>query len=232
LEQSLEEVTREAPLAAFIPSTIVDGSRVVAEIGSVDDDPIGRLIQHTKQHLAFSTSWLSSALDRAKERHTLVAADFTAWVNRCGLFGDARLLSDGIAAWIAEDHVKAAHLLIPQIEAAFRTLVGRCGRPTTKPHPRMRRARMVITMGDILFDEETVFALGQLGSDLVLHFRALYADPRGYNWRNDLAHGLIPTEQIGHGMLLWVIHTLLLLGVWMKPENDAPATPLASPPEQ
>ena len=147
------------------------------------------------------------------------ADDIATWANRTGLFGDGRLLREGLAAWITEDHLKAAHILVPQIEAGFRALIGRCGRPTTKAHPRMKQARVVVTMGDILFHDETAEALGAHGPDILLHFSALYADPRGHNLRNDIAHGVLPIEGINAGIMLWVVHSLLMLGAWLKPQG-------------
>ena len=41
-------------------------------------------------------------------------------------------------------------------------------------------------MGDILYDDAIT---SQLGDDLTLYFLSLYADLRGYNLRNELAHG-------------------------------------------
>jgi hypothetical protein len=46
-------------------------------------------------------------------------------------------------------------------------------------------------MGDILNSREITEALGP---DLTLHFLALYADPRGCNLRNNVAHGLIKPD--------------------------------------
>lgn len=211
-----ESLAAEAPLSAFIPMSIIDGDRVVAEVGSIDDDPMGRLVHHARQHIAFTIPWLARALQRARDRHNLTGRQVAGWANRAGLFGDGRLVTDGVDAWLAGDHRKAAHILIPQIEAGVRTFIGRCGRPTTKPHPQMRRARMVFTMGELLFHPETTTALGPIGPHLILHLRTLYTDPRGLNWRNDLAHGLINADSMDGEMSLWLIHTLLLLGGVMR----------------
>jgi lysyl-tRNA synthetase class 1 len=235
LEKALQESAKSSPLAAVIPRSKLKGDRVVAQIGSLSDDPTGHLIDQANGHLAFNTSWLHWALDRAKERHALTGDDITDWANRTKLFGDGRLLREGVAAWMIEDHIKAAHILVPQIEAGFRTLIGRCGRPTTKAHQVMKQARVVVTMGDMLSQEETAVALGASGPDIMLHFRALYADPRGHNLRNDIAHGLLAVESINSGVMLWVIHSLLLLGGWLKLESepsgeDAPSSPSSMPP--
>jgi hypothetical protein len=223
IEKTLQESAKSSPLATIIPRSKLQGDRIVAHIGSLDDDPMGHLIEQTNMHLAFNGAWLRWALDHARERHAISADDVAAWANRTGLFGDGRLLHEGVAAWMADDHIKATHILVPQIEAGFRALIGRCGRPTTKAHPQMKQARVVVTMGEILFHEETATALGKHGPDIVLHFRTLYADPRGHNLRNDIAHGLLAVENINEGTMLWIVHSLLLLGAWLKPESDSSA---------
>jgi lysyl-tRNA synthetase class 1 len=45
----------------------------------------------------------------------------------------------------------------------------------------------------------------------------LYADPRGPNLRNEVAHGLLSREQMQEGTVLWLIQTILLLGLWRSP---------------
>jgi len=225
MQDSLAETAKSSPLSSMMPRTKLSGDRIVAQIGSIDEDPVGRLIEHSNLHINLSTAWLGWALDRAKEQHKISVDDIVEWANRTELFGDGSLLHDGVTAWFAEDHVKAAHILVPQIEAGFRKLVGFVGRPTTKPHPQMRQARMVVTLGEILFSEETASALGKHGVDIVLHFRSLYADPRGYNLRNDLAHGLVASNSLNSGIMLWVIHSLLLLGAWIERDEQLETVP-------
>ncbi|HOY78374.1 MAG TPA: DUF4209 domain-containing protein [Hyphomonadaceae bacterium] len=216
-EESLRETAKSSPLIAMIGKSKLSGNRVVAQIGSIEDDPTGNLIERMNQHLGMSTNWLGWTMREAREKHSWTADDLTAFINRTGLFGDAKLLREGIAAWLDKDHVKAIHVLIPQVETGLRTLVRRCGRPTTKPDRNMKQARMVITMGDIVTSDETAAALGKRGNDFMLHFRALFADPRGHNLRNDVAHGLMPADAADAGNMLWVVHALLLLGAWLTP---------------
>jgi hypothetical protein len=221
IENSLKESAKSSPLQAMISRTKLQGNRVVANIGSVDDDPIGRLIDHAAEWQGLNIAFLGWAMDHAIERHTLGPADFSDFINRTTLFGEGKLLAEGLAAWFAKDYVKAVHVLVPQIEAGFRTLMGLGGRPTTKPHPQMKQARMVATFGDML-TPETAAVLGKHGPDIVLHFRALYADPRGRNVRNEIAHGLAPIDSMSAGIMLWIVHSLLLLGAWLKPHSEPP----------
>jgi lysyl-tRNA synthetase class 1 len=68
-------------------------------------------------------------------------------------------------------------------------------------------------MGDILYSREIATALGE---DLTLHFLAIYADPRGLNLRNDLAHGLLGPGRINRGQANRLTHTLLVFGIWAE----------------
>lgn len=227
VEDEVKESANSSPLQAMFGRTKLRGDRVVASIGSVDDDPIGRLIDGASESLGINTAFLGWAVDEAIKRHSLTATDFVDFANSTKLFGDGRLLSEGISAWLRDDYIKSAHVLVPQVEAGFRTLLGRGGRPTTKPHPQMKQARMVTTFGDML-TESNAAALGKHGPDIVLHFRALYADPRGNNFRNELAHGLASIESINAGILLWVVHSLLLLGAWLRPTPELPPDALSA----
>lgn len=215
LEEFLAGASKKFPLSTIMPQSMIQEGRVVAQIGGLADDPDGHLIMQASRQVMLNNGWLTWAFERAIETYDLTCDDIVSWANRFGLFGDGLLLRDGVDAWFAADYVKTVHILVPQIEAAFRELCGILGRPTTKPHPQMARARMVITLGELLWPPEVAEALGSLGADLVLHMRTLYADPRGHNLRNDLAHGLLPRSNITATTSLLVIHTLVLLGAWL-----------------
>lgn len=223
VEKSLSETTKAAPLSAIFAKSVVREDRVVAHIGSLDDDPMGHLINHASQNISFLAPWLGWAIDHAKETHGLSSECVVRWCNRTALFDDGKLLQEGVAAWSEKDFIKAFHVLIPQIESAFRQLLRRLGRTVTKAHPQMPQARMVIPMGELLFNQETVEALGPHGEDLVLHLRVLCTDPRGRNFRNDVAHGLLPPQAMNEAAANWLVHAVILLGAWLSPSGPEEA---------
>lgn len=211
LEDQLKRLSEEAPLMATLTHSIMAADHVAAKVGSVDDDLLGRLIQHSAQTIALADIYLDAALERAKERHALTPHHFVGWAARTGLFENLSLLIEGITAWYEEDWVKAVHVLVPQIELGLRGIVADLGKPITRPHPTVPDVSVVIGMGDILYSKEIAAALGE---DLTLHFLAVYADPRGFNLRNDLAHGLLVPGRINRGQAIRLIHTLLVIGIW------------------
>ncbi len=228
LEEQLATIGDAAPLMAMIPQQIIGEDHVVATVGSIEDDPYGRVLRHAHFSLSMNTPWLGWALEAAIEHYQLHAGHFVAWSNRAGLFGDGALLSDGLEAWFEGDHVKVVHVLVPQIERGFRNLMGLVGRPTSKPHPKFKGAQVAVTMGDGLYSKETVAALGKHGPDLAVHLATLYADPRGPNLRNEVAHGLLARDQMEQQTVLWLVQTVVLLGLWRAPGAAATAEGKAS----
>jgi len=120
-------------------------------------------------------------------------------------------LLEGVRAWLDGDLTKAVHVLVPQVERGLRNIVGQLGRPVTKPHPAVRDVGVAVTMGDVLYNDEIAEALGP---DITLYLLAVYADPRGMNLRNRVAHGQLGA--VTEPMVQLVIHTLLVFGIWTE----------------
>jgi lysyl-tRNA synthetase, class I len=213
LEEEVQKTLEQAPLMALIPQKIMSDDHVAAQVGSVEDDPFGRLVRQTTMHFGLSAIWLNAALHRAIERHNLTIEHFASWANRHRLYEDLTFVIEGVRAWIEGDDIKAVHVLVPQIELGLRSIVAQLGKPVTKPHATVPGVGVAIGMGDILYSEELTQALGP---DLTLHFLALYADPRGMNLRNRVAHGLIKSEVVHTNVVELLIHTLLVFGAWKE----------------
>jgi lysyl-tRNA synthetase class 1 len=203
----------QAPLAARIGQTVMAKNHIAAKVGSVEDDPFGRLVRQASQAASLSDVWLVNVLNRAIEMHGVTPGHFASWAARTGLFDDLTLLNEGVSAWFVQDYIKAVHVLVPQVEHGLRGIVSKLGLPVTKPHSTIGGVSVAINMGDILYSKEIT---EPLGPDLTLYFLTLYADPRGFNLRNNIAHGLMEAERIGYGVATRVIHTLLVLGLWKE----------------
>jgi Domain of unknown function (DUF4209) len=212
LEQQVQKTLKDAPLMAHIPQMIMADDRVAAKIGSVGEDPFGRLFHQANFTFQFVRPWLAQAFRRLFEKHGVVPEHFAGWANRHGLFDDMSLLVEGIRAWERNDQVKAAHVLIPQIERALRKIADGLGVPVTKPH-KVSGTSVAIGMGEILYNDKVAEALGQ---DATLHFQALYADPRGMNLRNEIAHGLVDADRFYWHLGNLIVHSLLILGLWKE----------------
>lgn len=213
LEVQVQKTLKEAPLMAHLTQKIFADDRVAAKVGSVQEDSFGRVLRQAQLAFQLVRPWLVQAFRRLFEKHDVVPQHFAGWANRHALFEDMSLLVEGMSAWARDDHVKAAHVLVPQIERGLRKIADELGIPVTKAHPTVPETSVAIGMGEILYNQKVAEALG---ADATLHFQALYADPRGMNLRNEIAHGLIDADHFHWHLGNLIVHSLMMLGLWKE----------------
>jgi lysyl-tRNA synthetase class 1 len=192
------------------------GQDFLARVGPRAEDPFGRTVWQANWEINAATPYLQAAFDTLAGLHAVTPQAVLDWTGH--LFDAARraLLAEGLAAWCAHDHVKALHTFTPLIEYGLRSLVCSLGLSTLKPHGTIPGISVAIGMGDILYNDAMIAALGAEAPRLRLYLLTLYADPRGRNLRNEIAHGLLAPEDIHAGTLLWLVHTLVVLGAWSR----------------
>jgi len=119
----VQEMAKKAPLSSMMTATVMGAEGfTTATINSVEDDLEGRAIKHAADAFNWEAPFLYFALNRAKEKYGFDLEALVAHINGAPFFAPSRepLLREGLAAWMAEDAVKAIHVLVPQVEAACR----------------------------------------------------------------------------------------------------------------
>src|SRR5690606_12004382 len=105
-------------------------------------------------------------------------------------------------------YINSVHLLIPQIEDAIRNLVEISGGSILKPS---KNGGFNYKTLDELLREKVV--IDALGDDVTLYFRVLLTDQRGWNLRNEVCHGIPPTNVFSAHVADRIIHVLLYLAL-------------------
>ncbi len=224
-QKTVQEMAEKTPLLSMMTATVMDADGfTTATINSVEDDLEARAVQHATDTFNWNAPFLYFALNRAKEKYGFDLEAVVAHINRAPFFAPNRepLLREGLAAWLAEDSIKAIHILVPQVEAACRDLLAALGAPVMK-HDAKTGGFEVIGMGAVL--NHPAFRKG-VPPDIRFHLRALYSDARGVNLRNHLAHGMAHIGLMGMGLANWVVHSILLLAdlrIKRRPVEDGAA---------
>ena len=204
----VEEAAANSPMQAHIPIAVM-GARgfTVATIGSVKDDMPGRILSQAATAIGAGAPFLHQALERAKSTWKIDSDRWVAFLAQSPIFPphSHALLKEGIDAWLAQDALKAVHVLVPQVEAALREMLVAMGESPMRPS-RSGGGFVTLGMGEVL--NTTSFKI-KANPTLRLHLRALYTEAKGINLRNKLAHGLAGPELFGRGMANWVVHSLL-----------------------
>ena len=211
IESQLNEVASGAVLWGMTSHAIIDSEgREIARVGSVQDDPEGRVVLMTSQNMQLESLFLRLALERWFNKFEVTAESLADRVLQSPLFLESRrhLLSTAFKTYLAGEHDMTVHILVPQVEHAFRQLLVLSNRSTYK---KGRHGGLnVKVLDDLLRDPvvEDVF-----GADAVKYFKVLLTDQRGWNLRNNICHGLIDVPSDSPELTDRLIHVVLILSM-------------------
>jgi Domain of unknown function (DUF4209) len=215
----VKEQAKRSPLFSLFRPVILDHEgRPVAEIGSVEDDLEGRVVQEMAREFQIIAPYLRGVFRRLQQAHNLSVADLLDYFSACPLFTAKKrpILEAGLAAYLRDDALVAMHILPPMAEDAVRTLVARSGGSIRKlAH---RGGGIPLKLLDELLREPTVIAA--LSERVAHYLRVLLTDQRGWNLRNGVGHGLFPASFLQLPIADRMVHALLLLGLVRPGDPD------------
>ncbi len=209
--KQLNDLSKEAPITFLFTRKIQDSSgRIVATVGPLKDDFNGHVILQISQNMAYSSPFLRDTIKALICKFDLEAENIVDYLSESLIFEEDRrpLIEKGIEEYLNRNYIAALHVLIPQIEALIRNLAEKIGEPVFK------QARYggfnYRNLEDMLWDENIK---GVLGEDLTFYFRVLFVDPRGWNLRNNVCHGISTPETFNTTIADRVFHSLLCLSL-------------------
>ncbi|MFQ5688222.1 MAG: DUF4209 domain-containing protein [Candidatus Scalindua sp.] len=209
VENQLKDLAKRAPISFLASRQIQDHQgRPIAFIGSLEDDMIGNIVHLTSQNMSMSAGFLRCVIEELVVRFKLTPEKIIDYFYQSPVFDEDKkaIIFDGIDAYLKNNHLAAIHLLIPQIEGAFRKLVENTGGSVLKPS---RGGGMHLkTLDELLRDQKIINVFGE---DTSLYFRILLTDQRGWNLRNDVCHGINPAATFQVNISDRVFHILLCL---------------------
>ncbi len=212
--QQVKDLANKAPLQALISHTVLDHEgRPVSQIGSVEEDLEGRVIRQTSQNMEIEKFFLSGAIETVVDHFTPSHEDLVEHLFQSPVF-DSEMqpaLEAGLSAYLRHDYISSIYVLIPQIEAAIRHLAKLVNIPLYR---RGRHGDLLLrNLNDLLRDE---FISRILGSRMSSYLLLLLTDQRGWNLRNVVSHGLVPSTMLGRLQADRVLHALLLISIIRK----------------
>ena len=219
VENQLKDLAQKAPISYLVPRQIQDHQgRPIAFIGSLEDDLIGNIVHLSSQNMRISAAFLRRVIEEFISRFKVTPPKIIDFFYKSPAFDEDKreIIFSGIKAYMENNQLSAIHLLIPQIESAFRKLVEHTGGSVLKPS---RGGGMHLkTLDEIIRDQRVINIFGE---DMSLYFRILLTDQRGWNLRNDVCHGISPAATFQVNITDRVFHTLLCLALVRDKENNS-----------
>lgn len=219
----LREQASLSPILDCLSQTVLDGRNVASrsEPGGADDEP--KLFQLMDLEWQVRSQLLAAAVAAALDGKGAAVNSFAALLDRPFLtHASAPLIRDGLERYLSRDYVGAMHILVPQFEASVRNALMLLDIPVCRQSRCEKGVSEERPLDDMLRDRRfrTV-----IGDDLWYAYRFLFADRRGLNLRNYLAHGLLPVEAFCRPLASLVVYALLSLGWFDSPAQEPEGQP-------
>lgn len=207
---ALEKKYDQFPLLQiFSGQTVIDESgRIKQKIEANNDDDESLIIKEMGQTIILNSSLFNVFLRKIINKNKKSCEDLVDLIYKSPVFKleNREIIFKGVEAFLNEDHIVSVHLLIPQIEAAFKKIIElQSGNILQKNKFQGMNFQTLdsLVKNDLvknIYDDETIF-----------YFRAVLSDPRGLNIRNDVCHGIINAEIFNFSYSLLVMHIIFLL---------------------
>jgi hypothetical protein len=196
----------------------------VGMIGTYDEDEEGHIVMRVAEQMNLNAMVFLSGIEDWKRKFELGGLPDTPNIFDCPLIPADRvsLYREGMSAFDAEDYVKCIHVLVPQVENSLRELLKLLEVSETRTDDE--GAVELKNMNDVLHEPRVREALDE---KLWTFLKVLYADKRGVNLRNFVAHGIAPVEAFNRINAGLVVQSVVLLSAIRPeavhiPEDEAP----------
>lgn len=216
--KELKDISQTAPFFSHLPKKTIDfEGRVISTLGSIEDDISGNLISQISQDMSFVVPFLRETIHALIKKFNLTAKSIVDYLYESPVFDERKkeFLVRGIDAYLKGDFLVALHILIPQIEAVIRNLAEKIGVPILK---RSRVGGFNYRLLDDLLRDENICKV--LTEDFCLYLRTLLTDPRGWNLRNNLCHGISHIHEFNYHTADRIFHVLLYLALIKEEKNE------------
>ena len=217
-EKQVLEISKNSPIFSLIPRQLMDDrGRTVAVLGPLKEDHAGHIVLQISQTLSFTSFILRRVIYGMLQKSGADSKSIFEHISQSPAFLESKyeIIRRGLEAYLNGDHLVAAHLLVPQFEEAVRTLLEKTGGSVLK---KGRNGGFQLKLLDELLRDPLMVKC--LNEDLSLYFRVLYTDQRGWNIRNSICHGLLPSNAIGQPMTDRIFHSFLCLALVKEDESN------------
>lgn len=206
---------RKRPQAGFLSSMFLNNCIILDESGvpnsrlqTIEEDLEGNIIKNISELLNYTAIELNDCFDRIFSKHSVTTDVLIDYIYQSEIFDALKkdTIHKAIKFYLDNEHEIYAHLIIPQIESVFRKLLELIDVPVYKANNH--GGFHLRTLDDLI---RAPAIKGLFHEDGVTYFRVVLSEPRGWNLRNKVCHGLMKSNQFNQTTSVLLMHVLLTL---------------------
>lgn len=219
LEEETKQMLEEHTGSSILPTTIVDEEgKFIAKhesvIGADSEEEVikAETIKNSQRHYLLEVKGrIEPAREQLLREHRVALRDFSeiCAYNPFVPPGREMIFAQGLYRGFTGDFASACHLLIPQIEHSLRYLLQHQGVITSSLYSSGIQEEY--SLGTLLDAEEIEEILGE---NVVFSLNSLLNSKFGANFRHQMAHGMLDSDQFNSaaGVYIWwlILHLLFV----------------------
>ena len=189
-QQAIEQ-SKQFVFQHIFPISLIKGNICVKHISGEDE----KLEYNTIQNFQMSYKMIGHILlndifDLLEKEHPEYLESLVQHLSSSGIINDKRIkiIKHGLRAFKDKEYVASIHILVFQIEGILRDMLAKLSLPTFSYRSNEMRERV---LSDIL---TTLSPVEGMEKDFLKFIEIYLCDIRGDNYRNDIAHALLPLE--------------------------------------
>lgn len=202
-----KKMQKQTPLQFLISHKVFNNN---GHLISGDGDPFQHvLIRNLMMGIGVGSIFRDIIFERMNKEKKFKADNLINYLKDWGLIDNQniKLIEHGIKKHFEQDYISSIHILVPQLEAVIRKLLGEGGIQTISFIPGTTNTRETPLTELLKRDEAKVI----FGETLWWYLYLVLVSPLGYNLRNEVAHGLIKIEKCNLKNSNLILHLYILL---------------------
>lgn len=206
-----KENAEKYPLMDMVATVTIDSSgNTITRIGTGKDAEEHKLHHSMYENIRFTTPMMHLHMGRLRKEKQLSLDSLLELFDGSPLITEDNkaFLIKGLEAYLQGDDMVCCHILVPLFEALLRRLMGMNGANILGAQQDPKEGNRYLSLDGLLDTDE---AKACLKEDLITYFRVLYVSPAGWNLRNLISHGLLPSGSFNYMMSDRVVHSILIL---------------------
>lgn len=191
-KKELQKLANQYPLVYLMPTHLMDRhGRPSSVIGSIEKDFDGQLVLHICKTMQLNSIFLHYGIKELISTGALSTDNIMKRVLNTPIIDTNRqeIIRQALLAYNADNYITMCHLMIPQIEDAFRSLIDKSGKAVIRPQKDQNNPGFTQRILDDILKDSVITEV--FGDDFAFYARILLTDQRGLNIRNNLCHGLV-----------------------------------------
>ena len=191
-KKELQRLANQYPLVYLMQTHLMDRhGRPSSIIGSIEKDFDGQLVLHICKTMQLNSIFLHYGIKELISTGALSTDNLMKRVINTPIIDTNRqeIIRQALLAYNADNYITMCHLMIPQIEDAFRSLIDKSGKAVIRPQKDQNNSGFTQRILDDILKDSVITEV--FGDDFAFYSRILLTDQRGLNIRNNLCHGLV-----------------------------------------